>query len=240
MSACLIVTANVREEDRAAFDRWYEDEHLPDAMAAFGTLSARRGWSDVTPGVHIAIYTFRDLAHARRIAGQDASSQIKALIAEFDRVWQGRVSRTREIVGLDQTLTAPDAEDQPMRTLISTGSPFEERFAYSRAVVQGDWCFLAGTTGFDYATMVMPEAPEEQARNIFRTIGAALDEAGFRMEDIVRIQATVTDPAHWEAAAPAVREALGHIRPANTTVVSGLVAPEMKIEIEATAYRGKS
>ena len=124
------------------------------------------------------------------------------------------------------------------RTLISTGSPFEERFAYSRAVVQGDWCFLAGTTGYDYAAMRMPEPAEEQARNIFETIRKALEEAGFLLADLVRLQVTVTDPAHWEAAAPVVREYLAGIRPANTTVVSGLVAPEMKIEIEATAYRG--
>ena len=124
------------------------------------------------------------------------------------------------------------------RTLISTGSPFEERFAYSRAVVQGDWCFLAGTTGYDYATMRMPEDPAEQARNIFATIARTLAEAGFAMGDLVRIQVTVTDAAHWDAAAPVVREYLAGIRPANTTVVSALMAPEMKIEIEATAFRG--
>ena len=125
-----------------------------------------------------------------------------------------------------------------MRKLVTTGSPFEEKFAYSRAVAQGDWCFCAGTTGFDYANMSMPEDPADQARNIFLTIGRALEEAGFAMADIVRVQVTVTDPAYWEAAAPVVREFLGEVRPANTTVVSDLVAPEMKIEIEATAYRG--
>ena len=77
------------------------------------------------------------------------------------------------------------------RKLISTGSPFEEKFAYSRAVVQGDWCFCAGTTGFDYATMTMPEDPAGQTRNIFRTIGKALDDAGFAMADTVRVQVTV-------------------------------------------------
>ncbi|MEM0923966.1 MAG: RidA family protein [Pseudomonadota bacterium] len=123
------------------------------------------------------------------------------------------------------------------RKLISTGSPFEERFAYSRAVVQGDWCFCAGTTGFDYATMTMPDDPAHQTRNIFETIGRVLSEAGFAMTDIVRIQVTVTDPEHWEASAEVVREFLGEIRPANTTVVSDLVDPAMKIEIEATAYR---
>ena len=125
-----------------------------------------------------------------------------------------------------------------MRKLISTGSPFEEKFAYSRAVAQGDWCFCAGTTGFDYATMTMPEDPAEQTRNIFVTIGKALDEAGFAMADIVRVQVTVTDPAHWEASAPVASEFLGDVRPANTTVVSDLMTPEMKVEIEATAYRG--
>jgi len=123
------------------------------------------------------------------------------------------------------------------RRLIATGSPFEERFAYSRAVVDGEWCFVAGTTGYDYATMTMPEDPAEQARNIFATIEATLGEAGFALADIVRLRAIVTDPAHWEAAAPVVRDALGAIRPANTAIVAGLVAPEMKIEIEATARR---
>jgi enamine deaminase RidA (YjgF/YER057c/UK114 family) len=124
------------------------------------------------------------------------------------------------------------------RRLISSGSPFEERFAYSRALVQGDWCFVAGTTGYDYAAMTMPEDPLAQARNIFATIRGALEEAGFAMTDIVRIRAYVTDPAHCEAAAPAVREALGDVRPPNTAIVTGLMTPEMKLEIEVTAYRG--
>ena len=124
------------------------------------------------------------------------------------------------------------------RRLITTGSPFEERFAYSRAVVAGEWCFVAGTTGYDYAAMRMPEDPAEQARNIFETIGRTLSEADFALTDIVRLRAIVTDPAHWEAAAPVVRAYLGAIRPANTAIVAGLIAPEMKIEIEATARRG--
>ena len=124
------------------------------------------------------------------------------------------------------------------RKRITTGSPFEEKFAYSRAVAQGDWCFCAGTTGFDYATMTMPEDPAEQTRNIFETITKALTEAGFSMADVVRVQVTVTDAAHWEASAAVVREYLGDVRPANTTVVSDLMTPEMKVEIEATAYRG--
>ena len=124
------------------------------------------------------------------------------------------------------------------RKLVSTGSPFEERFAYSRAVAIGNMCFCAGTTGYDYAKMEMPDDPAEQARNIFETIKRALAEAGFALSDIVRLQVTVTDAAHWEAAAPVVREYFGEIRPANTTVVGDLIAPEMKIEIEATAVKG--
>lgn len=124
------------------------------------------------------------------------------------------------------------------RKLISTGSPFEEKFAYSRAVAQGDWCFCAGTTGYDYDKMEMPEEAADQTRNIFETASKALAEAGFSLKDVVRIQATVTDPAHWEASAAVVRQYLGDVRPANTTVVSGLMTPEMKIEIELTAYRG--
>ena len=72
------------------------------------------------------------------------------------------------------------------RKLISTGSPFEKTAGYSRAVVQGDWCFVAGTTGYDYSTMSMPEAVEDQARNALGTIAKALEEAGFEMADVVR------------------------------------------------------
>lgn len=124
------------------------------------------------------------------------------------------------------------------RKHITTGSPFEEKFAYSRAVVQGDWCFCAGTTGFDYATMTMPEDAAAQTRNIFETIKSTLEQASFNLHDIVRLQCTVTDPAHWEASSEVVCEYMAEIRPANTTVISDLMTPEMKIEIEATAYRG--
>ncbi|MEL7469023.1 MAG: hypothetical protein AAFN27_11250 [Pseudomonadota bacterium] len=101
MTAHLIVRAEVAEADREAFDDWYRTEHLPDAHRTFGTLKAERGWSDITPGVHIAIYTFTDLEAARRITTSDA---IGALIAEFDRVWQGSVTRTREVIGVVQSL----------------------------------------------------------------------------------------------------------------------------------------
>jgi len=126
------------------------------------------------------------------------------------------------------------------RRLISTGSPFEARYAYSRALVQGDWCFVSGTTGYDYRTMTMPETALEQARNAFRTIAGVLREAGFSLADTVRVQYTITDPSIQEEIAPALEEALGAVRPAGTMVVAGLVEPAMKVEIEVTAMRQAS
>ncbi|MBK0400589.1 RidA family protein [Limibaculum sp. M0105] len=124
------------------------------------------------------------------------------------------------------------------RRLISTGSPFEEEYAYSRAMVAGDWCFVAGTTGYDYTRMEMPASAADQARNAFATIAATLAEAGFAMTDVVRVQYSVTDAELRHEIAPALREALGDVRPAATMVVTGLIAPEMKVEIEVTAFRG--
>lgn len=121
---------------------------------------------------------------------------------------------------------------------ISNGSPFEARLAYSRAVVKGNWCFVSGVTGYDYARMVMPDDAAEQARNCFGTIFAVLDEAGFAPGDIVRVQYTITDPGLVDVIAPALSEALDDIRPAATMIVAGLIRPEMKIEIEVTATRG--
>ncbi len=123
------------------------------------------------------------------------------------------------------------------RRLITTGSPFEETFAYSRAVVAGDWCFVAGTTGYDYAQMAMPEGALAQTVNAFATIRSALEEGGFAMGDIVRVQYTIVDAELRHEIAPAMREALADIRPASTLVVAGLTEPEMLVEIEVTAYR---
>jgi hypothetical protein len=101
MTAYLIVRAEVEESDRDEFDSWYEHEHLPEAKAAFRAQSAYRGWSDVTPGIHIAIYAFPNLSKARAVL---ASNEIKALIAEFDRRWEGRISRTREVFEVKQSI----------------------------------------------------------------------------------------------------------------------------------------
>ena len=124
------------------------------------------------------------------------------------------------------------------RRLISTGSPLEKTVGYSRAVIDGAFAFVAGTTGYDYATMTMPADVTSQSRNCFRTIEAALKEGGFAMADIVRATYYITDPNDADAHFAVCGEVLGDIRPAATLlVVAGLYKPEMKIEIEVTAKR---
>ncbi len=122
------------------------------------------------------------------------------------------------------------------RRLISTGSPLEKTVGYSRAVIDGDFAFVAGTTGYDYATMTMPADVTSQSRNCFRTIEAALKEGGFAMADIVRATYYVTDAKDVDAHFAVCGEVLGDIRPAATLlIVVGLARPEMKVEIEVTA-----
>ncbi len=124
------------------------------------------------------------------------------------------------------------------RRLISTGSPFEAEMGYSRAVVQGDWCFVAGVTGYDYATMTLAEGPAAQAAQCLATVAGVLAEAGFAMEDVVRVQYTITDAAILPAIAPVLGAVFGTIRPAATMVVAGLIRPELLVEVEVTAFRG--
>jgi enamine deaminase RidA (YjgF/YER057c/UK114 family) len=121
---------------------------------------------------------------------------------------------------------------------ISTGSPFESSMGYSRAVVKGGWCFVSGVTGYDYATMEMPPDIAAQGRTCFATIDRVLQEAGFSMSDIVRVQYTVVDANLVDALVPVLGDALGGIRPAATMVIAGLIRPEMLIEIEVTAFKG--
>ena len=123
------------------------------------------------------------------------------------------------------------------RRLISTGSPFEKTAGYSRAVSDGDFCWVAGTTGYDYATMVMPEQIEDQTRNAMNTIAAALAEAGFSLADVVRANYYITDDAFVDAVFPILGEYFSEIRPAATMIVCRLNKPEMKIEIEVTARK---
>lgn len=122
-----------------------------------------------------------------------------------------------------------------MRKLISTGSPFETRIGYSRAVVVDGWVFVAGTTGYDYATMQMPDRVEDQCRNALATIAFVLAEAGGSLADIVRVRYILPDADLWPACWPITAEAFAGSRPAATMIVAGLQEPAMKIEIEATA-----
>ena len=124
------------------------------------------------------------------------------------------------------------------RELISTGSDFEREIGYSRAVVQGDWCFMAGVTGYDYATMTLPDGIAAQAENCFATVGGVLARAGFGMGDVVRVTHYVADRALVDDLVPVLGRHLGEVRPAATMVVAGLMKPEMLYEIEVTAYRG--
>ncbi len=119
-----------------------------------------------------------------------------------------------------------------MRRLISSGSPFEAAAGYSRAVVDGEWVFVAGTTGFDYAQMTIVDDPAEQARQALRNI-----EAGATLADIVRVRYYLPDSTDWPKIVPVLGEAFGAIRPAATALICGLVDPRMKIEIEVTARR---
>ena len=124
------------------------------------------------------------------------------------------------------------------RRLISSGSPFEAEVGYSRAVVQGDWCFMAGVTGFDYTTMTLPDTIAAQARQCFGTIDSVLNDAGFTRADIVRVTHYVTDRALVDELKPVLSEHLGTIRPAATMVIADLMTPEMLYEIEVTAFKG--
>jgi enamine deaminase RidA (YjgF/YER057c/UK114 family) len=119
------------------------------------------------------------------------------------------------------------------RTLISSGSPFEKTVGYSRAVVQGDWCFVAGTTGYDPTTRSMPDDVCDQVRNALGVVEAALTEGGFALSDVVRATYYITDAAYWDAIGPVLGERFGAIRPAASCIVCGLAKPEMKVEVTA-------
>ena len=124
-----------------------------------------------------------------------------------------------------------------MRRTISTGSRFETDYAFSRAVVDGDWVFVAGTTGMNYDTGEMSDDVVEQAEQTFRNIERVLGEAGASIDDTVRVQYTVTDRADMLAVAPVLAKWFGAARPAATAVIAGLIDPRMKIEIEVTVRR---
>jgi enamine deaminase RidA (YjgF/YER057c/UK114 family) len=125
-----------------------------------------------------------------------------------------------------------------MRKLISSGSKFEAEIGYSRAVVQGDWCFVAGTTGFDYAAMTISDDVAEQTEQTFKNIDAALRQAGFSMSDVVRVHYLLPKASDFEATWPVLKKWFGAVRPAATMFEAGLADTRMKIEIEVTALRG--
>lgn len=123
------------------------------------------------------------------------------------------------------------------RRLISSGSTFEAEIGYSRAVVQGDWVFVSGTTGFDYATMTIAGSIREQTEQCLRNISAALEQAGATMADVVRVTYVLPDGAEFPECWPALRQYFGTIRPAAMMIEAGLADPRMRIEIEVTALR---
>lgn len=123
------------------------------------------------------------------------------------------------------------------RTRISQGSTFESLIGYSRAVVDGRWVFVAGTTGYDYSTMTISDDVVEQARQALANIDDALQRAGSCAADVVRVHYLLPDAADFEPCWPALRDYFAEALPAATMMVVGLAAPEMKIEIEVTALR---
>lgn len=123
------------------------------------------------------------------------------------------------------------------RRLISSGSTFEAQIGYSRAVVDGEWVFVSGTTGFDYATMSISENVAEQAEQCFRNIAAALLSAGATLADVVRVTYILPNAAEFSLCWPVLRKYLGAVRPAATMLSAGLVDPRMKIEIQVTARK---
>jgi enamine deaminase RidA (YjgF/YER057c/UK114 family) len=123
------------------------------------------------------------------------------------------------------------------RQLISSGSFFEEQISYSRAVVDGEWVFVSGTTGFDYSTMTIKSSILDQAEQCFKNIDAALREAGSSLADVVRVTYVVPNRVDFEQCWPVLRKYFSEVRPAATMISAGLAEPRMKIEIEVTARK---
>jgi enamine deaminase RidA (YjgF/YER057c/UK114 family)/quercetin dioxygenase-like cupin family protein len=122
-----------------------------------------------------------------------------------------------------------------MRSLISSGSTFEKTVGYSRAVVDGEWIFVSGTTGFDYETMTISDDAVAQTRQAFKNIEKALGQAGAALADVVRVHYILPRADDWQKISPVLGEHFGSIRPAATAIVAGLVDPRMLVEIEVTA-----
>jgi enamine deaminase RidA (YjgF/YER057c/UK114 family) len=127
-----------------------------------------------------------------------------------------------------------------MRRTVSSGSPFEASIGYSRAIAVDGWVFVAGTTGFDYATMTLADDVIDQARQAIRNVAAALAEVGATLDDTVRVTYVLPRAAEFEACWPVLRAAFGRAAPAATMIEAGLLDPRMRIEIEVTARIGSS
>ena len=123
------------------------------------------------------------------------------------------------------------------RRLISSGSAFEHDIGYSRAVVDGEWVFVSGTTGFDYAAMTISDSLPDQTEQCLKNIQSALQQAGADFADVVRVTYVVPDAASFPECWPILRKYLGKVRPAAMMIAAGLSDPRMKIEIEVTARR---
>ncbi|MBI3609904.1 MAG: RidA family protein [Nitrospirae bacterium] len=124
------------------------------------------------------------------------------------------------------------------RRLISSGSSFEKQIGYSRAVVAGDWVFVSGTTGFDYATMTISDSLPEQTEQCLKNIESALREAGSGLKDVVRVTYVLPNGGEFEQCWPVLQTYFGAVRPAAMMISAGLSDPRMKIEIEVTALKG--
>jgi enamine deaminase RidA (YjgF/YER057c/UK114 family) len=125
-----------------------------------------------------------------------------------------------------------------MRRLISSGSSFERDIGYSRAVVDGGWVFVSGTTGFDYETMTISDNVVEQAERCCINLEKALLDAGSRISDVLRVRYILPKVEDFEPCWPVLRKYFGDTRPAATMIAAGLSDPRMKIEIEVTARKG--
>lgn len=123
------------------------------------------------------------------------------------------------------------------RRLISSGSSYEKTAGYSRAVVDGEWVFVSGTTGVDYKAMTIEPDVIAQTRQTFKNIGAALADAGASFADVVRVRYYFTDGDDWTRVTAMLGEIFGSVRPAATAIVCDLIDPRMKIEIEVTARK---
>ena len=126
------------------------------------------------------------------------------------------------------------------RKLISSGSTFEAEIGYSRTVVVGEWVFVSGTTGFDYADMSIADDLVAQTEQCLKNIDAALREAGSNLQEVVRVTYVLPDGAEFERCWPVLRKYFGEIRPAAMMISAGLADPRMKIEIEVTAMKGSA